>query len=203
MKTVVLHLRFPLLLLGIAILLCGCSPTLPTRLTYADAGFTITVRGHMTRTAPDGYVGGPALTGQSYTNQPLDIAATVTVAPSPSPTSHRSRALTVRFTAPDTLQGLTVTRRTNTQGETEISVSQGTSVFTVEGGDPDRLCLLALALLPEGDITTVSPTENGVYTVTLTSGRISRILTFTSGQDLPSHVRMEHPDGWVELYVDP
>lgn len=203
MKNVVSHLCLPLLLLAITVIWCGCSSNPPTRLTYADKGFSVTVRGQINRTAPDGYTGDPALTGESYTNQPLDIAATVTVGPPSSPTDHLPRELTVRFTAPDTLQGMTVTRRTNAQGKTESFISQGTLTYTVESDDIDRLCFVALALLPEGDITTVSPTENGVYTVTLTSGEITRALTLIDGQDFPSHARLDHPHGWVELYVDP
>ena len=206
MKASVLCVRIAAVMLLSLLLLTGCSKSFPPPMTYADNGFSVKVRGRMVRTSPDGYDGDPALAGEPYTNKIMDVAATVTVGtqtPDPSDGSLLPGELTVCFTAPAALDGLTVTRTTNAQGQTATSISRGQLSYTATDSSFDGLLLVALALLPHGDVTSVSSTEQNTRTVTLVSDHITRTLTFTDHQTFPSRVYLSHPTGWLDLYVDP
>jgi hypothetical protein len=61
---------------------------------------------------------------------------------------------------------------------------------------------LADSLLPTGDVVSVTPVRNGVYTATVRSADAETTLDFTEGDALPSHLRMSDGYGWVELYID-
>ena len=118
------------------------------------------------------------------------------------------RDLTVTFTAPDTLAGLTVTAALSTapEGTVTRTVSftypsdYGQVSFTAENGELDGLLRYAEAWLPIGDVAGISPQdENGGYTIVRRTGEREAVFTFAEGQALPVGVRLTDGRGVVEM----
>ena len=161
---------------------------------YANTAFTATVQG--TYTPADGI--------------PRPIAATVTLG---APTEGGiPRSLTVTFQAPDALAGVTVSATPSIGGDSlprRITTFQAPSAYgTVtaddESGAFDGLLRYAEALLPVGDIVSVTPTaEDGTRVVTrrTADGGREGVYTFTEGSVLPTRVEVMTGGVRLELTV--
>ena len=118
------------------------------------------------------------------------------------------RDLTVTFTSPDTLAGLTVTAALSTAPEGTVTRAvtftypsdYGQVSFTAESGELDGLLRYAEAWLPIGDVAGISPQdENGGYTIVRRTGEREAVFTFAEGQALPVGVRLTDGRGVVEM----
>lgn len=206
---------FVLLFLCGLLCLFGCaSPrrdvgTAEGAFSFASRPFAASLRGVYTRTSPDGYTGEMARAGESRTNIAIPIAATLTYDPTATPAT-----LSVSFTDPPALSGMTVTRTTSPGAAPVVTWTRETATGTADSGIPAvtltgdsyaPLLRFADALLPTGDITAVSPTENGTYTVTRTSGEgsgVSTVYTFVEDRTLPAVVERRAPGEVFRLTVD-
>lgn len=190
----------------------ACTPahTAQNDFAYADAPFTASVRGTFTRTAPDGYTGNPALTGTSLTDTPQSIAFTLSAeAPRGRNTPNSGeRDMTVTFTEPSSLAGVTVSVVYGSAADTSAtdisaadtsagdagdgaqtlartvtvtrSVGGDTQTITDTAGAFDGLLRFAEALLPVGDIAEVSQARaNGSHTVTRRTSDGTREMIFS------------------------
>ncbi len=182
-------------------LLAGCTETVaPDRsFSYADGNFCATVSGTVTRTAADDYTGDRGLVGESMTGVARPFEATVSFTRTAG-----TATLSVAYTSPPALAGVTVTRAT----VTEVTASQADAAASaitltrqtadgqvirldlsdVSRAATDALLAPALALLPAGDVTEVSPREGGMYTVTRQTGDAETAFTFTDGSPLPTRI---------------
>lgn len=191
--------RFVGLLLLVSIfltvpLLCAGCQTTPSweDFAYAAAPFSATVRGSF-------------LPPDDPTGAPRPITATVTVG-APDPTTG-ARDMTVTFTAPESLAGVTVTaaHRNGTRTVTfTYPSSYGTVTATSETGNFDGIFRFAEALLPIGDVVEVSPVdEGGTCTVTrrTADGEREAVYVFSTEQALPLRVKVTDGYGITELTV--
>ena len=173
----------------------ACSPAAPgDPFAYAGEAFSVSVRGTYTPagdTAP-----------RSFSAQ---ISAGAPVGGDPS-----RRSLTVAFTSPDTLAGVTVTAGVTpaSDGTYKRSVvftypsEYGKVEIPAKGGEFDGFLRFAEALLPLGDVTDVSPvSEDGSYTVTRKGEEREAVFTFAEGQAIPVRVRLTDTRGTVEMAV--
>ena len=195
MRTVRSLLLLPALLLFLA----ACSPA-PSKndFAYANAPFTANVRG--TYTSTDGV--------------PHPITARITVGESLAQDAPAARPITVVFTAPETLAGITVEAIYTTDADGHIrrtvtfSYPSPYGEVTASSGSSgmDGLLRFAEALLPVGDIVSVSPTaEDGTHTVTRATadGAREAIFLFSSEQALPLRVSVQEKGETLELTITP
>lgn len=162
-------------------------------LGYTEGDFEAVVRGWYTRTEEDGYGGDPSRVGETLTGREQAFAAVVQVEQTAG-----EPTVTVTYTEPESVAGLTVTRRGGTaEGAATVTVSF--SDLSVQATDSryDRLLLPATALLACGDITAVGRDAEGRRTVTLTTPApaVQTTCTFLSGVTLPVTIRMI-AEGW-------
>lgn len=182
---------------GMTLTLCGCGAGVETHpFAYGDGGFSARLEGSCTRLGVDGYGGSPALVGEGYTGVPRPLAVTVTVGP---PCPEGEREMTLTFEAPSPLAGMTVRRR-----EGEVTLTLPTDGEPITLPCPVACLRFGEALLPAGDVTEVSPQEDGRYTVTVT-GAAERVAVFTFSTEggLPLAVRVETPREVLEFAVSP
>ncbi len=192
--------RFSLLLL--TALLClpvlfSCSPAAERNdFAYADAPFSFAVEGAYLPAAEEG-------------GAPRPIAATVT-AGTPLNGDPTLRDVTVTFTAPATLAGVTVTATLSPAADGAVRrtvtfsypTDYGDVTVTAEGDEFDGLLRFAEALLPVGDVVEVSPVaEEGTYTVKRKTGDGTReaVFVFARGRAFPMRVTLTDRRGRVEL----
>ena len=187
-------------LLFFCLLLCStaCVPAQGDPFAYAAAPFSVTVEGtYLPANDPNG--------------TPRPFAARVTVGASVGGDS-TLRDLTVTFTSPDTLAGVTVTATPSpaTDGGYGRAVTfsypsdYGEVGFTATGDELDGLLRFAEALLPIGDVVERSPTaEDGSYTVTrkTADGGREAVFVFAEGEKFPRRVTLTDRRGRVELTV--
>ena len=187
-------------LLVFCLLLCSaaCSPAQGDPFAYAAAPFSVTVEGTY---LPASDKGG--------TRRPF--AARITVG-APMNGDSALRNLTVTFTSPDTLAGVTVTATPSpaTDGGYSRAVTfsypsdYGEIQVIAKGREFDGFLRFAEALLPLGDVTERSPTaEDGSYTVTrkTTDGGREAIFVFAEGEAFPRRVTLTDRRGSMELTV--
>ncbi len=187
------------LVLALLLLFSACSPTPPKDdFAYAAAPFTATVRG--TYTPSDG--------------APRPIAAEITVgAPFVGDTS-AARPLSITFTAPTALAGITVTAayKADTAGNPLRTVTftypspYGEVKTSSDGRGVNGFLRFAEALLPIGDVVSVSPTaEDGTHTVTRTTadGAREAVFLFSAEQAPPLRVRVRDEGEVLELVITP
>ena len=180
-------------------LLLSCTPTASRNpFAYADTAFSVTVEGTY---LPAGDAEG--------TPRPFsaEIAAGAPVNGDPT-----LRDLTVTFTSPDTLAGLTVTATLSTapDGTVERVVSMvypseyGDVASTVEGTGLDGLLRFAEALLPFGDTAAIYPkAAGGSYTVIRKAQGREATFSFTHGLPFPTRITVATPREILELAVLP
>ncbi len=203
--------------LALSLVLAGCgTKSSPDRaFVYAEDGFSATVSGSVTRMAEDGYTGEAHLVGDSLRDVSRDFEAVVSVRTQQDAEGAWAVSfLSVRYTAPAALCGVTVTyvhdggagpaRVTLTRAMADgVSGAREITADLSATGPAVRDALLAPAgvLLPAGDIAAVSPAEGGRYTVTRRDGNQEAVFTFESGQSLPVSVSWRSPARAVEVTV--
>jgi hypothetical protein len=189
-------------LLFFCLLFCStaCTPAPKDPFAYAAAPFSVTVEGaYLPANDPSG--------------APRPFAARITVG-APVGGDPTLRDMTVTFTSPDTLAGMTVTATPSpaTDGSYSRAVTfsypsdYGEVRFTATGEELDGLLRFAEALLPIGDVNERSPTaEDGSYTVTrkTADGARETVFFFTKGRELPYTVQAAGPYGSLTLRVTP
>ena len=187
-------------LLFFCLLFCStaCVPAQGDPFAYAAAPFSVTVEGtYLPANDPSG--------------APRPFAARITVG-APMNGDPTLRDMTITFTSPDTLTGVTVTATLSpaTDGGYDRAVTfsypsdYGEVGFTATGEELDGLLRFAEALLPMGDVTERSPTaEDGSYTVTrkTADGGREAVFIFAEGEAFPKRVTLTDGKGWVELTV--
>lgn len=190
-----------LLVLLSAALSAACSPPAPRNdFAYADTPFSLTVRGtYLPQSDPDG--------------TPRPFAATVTAGAPLADGDPAARDLTVTFTEPATLRGVTVTATRSPipeghGGSARRSVTfsypsdYGTVAVTARGEEFDGLLRFAEALLPIGDAVEVSPVaEDGSRTVTrrTANGEREAVFIFAEESAFPARVILMDGQGRLEV----
>ncbi len=189
-----------LILLSLA-LLTACSPPAPRNdFAYADAPFSLSVKGtYLPESDPDG--------------TPRPFAATVTAGAPGADGDPAARDLTVTFTEPASLRGATVTATRSPVpdghgGSVKRVVTfsypsdYGTVEVTAAGKEFDGLLRFAEALLPIGDPVAVSPVaEDGSHTVTrrTPNGEREAVFVFAEGSAFPIRVILTDGQGRLEV----
>lgn len=184
---------------ALCLLFCtACTPAPRDPFAYAAAPFSVTVEGtYLPANDPEG--------------TPRPVAAIVT-AGAPVGSDPTLRDLTVTFTAPPSLCGVTVTVALSPapDGSYGRAVTfsypsdYGEVRFTATESEVDGLLRFAEALLPVGDVAEVSPVaEDGSFTVTRRWGDGAReaVFSFAEGSALPTEVRVEDPFGSLSVRV--
>lgn len=208
----------------VAVFLAGCARTVTggRAFSYMEENFSATVKGNVTRYAADGYKGDASLVGDGLTDISRSFEATVSVESVGAGGSRQVSALTVTYTAPPSLRGVTVsyvadaaqaggarvtlTRTVPMHATADMGAGVAERVITVDlsATDPavrDALLAPAGVLLPTGDITAVGAVTDGRYTVTRTDGDIEAVFTFAKGQTLPVEVTWTSHTRQVEIEV--
>ena len=181
-------------------LLASCATTPPVGaddFAYAAAPFSATLRG--TFTPADGVA--------------RPIAATVTVGASSGGDAPASaRPMRVSFTRPTSLAGVTVEAAYADDGQggsTCVVIFSHASAYGAvrtesDAGDFEGLLRFAQALLPQGDVVSVSPVnEDGTHTVTrrTAEGDGETVYRFGAGGGLPLQVTARTGEEILELAV--
>ena len=208
----------------VAVFLAGCARTVTgdRAFSYMEENFSATVKGNVTRYAADGYKGDASLVGDGLTDISRSFEATVSVESVGAGGSRQVSALTVTYTAPPSLRGVTVsyvadatqaggarvtlTRTVPMHATADMGAGVTERVITVDlsATDPavrDALLAPAGVLLPTGDVTAVGAVTDGRYTVTRADGDIEAVFTFAKGQTLPVEVTWTTPTRQVEIEV--
>ena len=187
-------------LLVFCLLFCytACSPAQGDPFAYAAAPFSVSVEGTYLPASDEG-------------GTPRPFAARITVG-APMTGDLTLRDLSVTFTSPDTLAGVTVTATPSpaTDGGYARAVTfsypsdYGEIQVIAKGREFDGFLRFAEALLPLGDVTERSPTaEDGSYTVarrTEDGGR-EAVFAFAEGTAFPTKVILTDRRGRVEATV--
>lgn len=173
---------------------CGAAQPRSGDFDYADGAFSAVLRG--TYTPSDGV--------------PRPVTAEVTVG---APAREGApRNLRITFSQPPALAGVTVTAETAEDAPagtgrvvTFTAVSpHGTVTAVGAGGEYDGLLRFAEALIPAGDVVSVSPVEeDGVHTVTrrTAEGDGETVYRFGAGGGLPLQVTARTGEEILELAV--
>lgn len=183
------------LILCLLLSLPACSPAAPRDpFAYAAAPFFLTVEGTY---LPAGDAEGT----------PRPFAARIS-AGAPTNGDPTLRDLTVTFTSPDTLAGLTVKGVLSPAPEGTVTWAvtftypsdYGQVAFTAEGGELDGLLRYAEAWLPVGDVAEVSPkSPDGSHTITRRTAEREAVFIFAEGHEFPVAVRLTDGRGVVEM----
>ena len=187
--------------LSLLLMLPACSPPPPTDdFAYAASPFTATIRGSYTLS--DGV------------SRP--IAATAAVGEPPTAGTPSDRDMTVTFTQPPALEGVVLSsaHQLNEEGQMVRTVTltspsaYGEITASSDVGAFDGFLRFAEALLPLGDVVSVSPTaEDGTHTVTrkTSDGGWEAVYLFSSEHTLPLRitVTMLMSGEVIELIVQP
>ena len=186
-----------LLLLFCLSFLSACTP--PSRrdpFAYAESSFSREVEGfYLPANDPQG--------------SPRPFAAMIT-AGVPQGGDLTKRELSVAFTSPESLAGMTVTASPSTAPDGSISrrvaftypSDYGNVQATARGDELDGLLRFAEGWLPIGDVTDISPkSPDGSYTVTRKDGDRIAVFTFGGEGDLPTGVKLTDERGTVEMTV--
>jgi hypothetical protein len=156
-------------------------------------------------------VEGTYLPANDPSGAPRPFAARITVG-APINGDPTLRDMTVTFTSPDTLAGVTVTATLSPaiDGGYNRAVTfsypsdYGEIQVIAKGSEFDGFLRFAEALLPMGDVTERSPTaEDGSYTVTrkTADGGREAVFVFAEGETFPRRVTLTDRWGSMELTV--
>ena len=186
-----------LLLLFCLSLLSACAP--PSRrdpFAYANEAFSLSVEGVY-------------LPANDQDGTPRPFAATVTVG-APQGGDLTQRGLSVTFTSPESLAGMTVTASPSTAPDGSISrrvaftypSDYGNVQATAEGGELDGFLRFVEGWIPAGDVTEISPKfPDGSYSITRKDGDRVAVFTFGAGCDFPVKVKITDERGTVDMTV--
>lgn len=186
-----------LVLLALCLLLTACAPATADPFAYAEGSFSLSVAGtYLPAADPDG--------------APRPFTAEITAGP-PQNGDPTLRDLTVIFTSPDSLAGLTITATVTASSEAvnravrfTYPSAYGSIHATAEGDELDGLLRFGEGWLPLGDVTEISPKDvDGRYTVTRRRGEREAVFTFVAGETLPTRVRLTDERGALEMAVTP
>ena len=169
----------------------ACSPSAQRNpFAYAEGGFSVSVRGTYS----------PA--GETA---PRPFAAQITVGV-PVGGDLTLRDLTVTFTAPPTLAGVTVSA-VHANGTRTVTFSYASDYGNVELPTKseafDGFLRFAEALLPLGDVVDISPVTDGSYTVTRKGEGREAVFTFAEGQVFPLRVAVTSSEEVLTFTVTP
>ena len=189
--------RFLPVLILLFSLLTACAPAARRDpFAYAESSFSREVEGfYLPANDPQG--------------SPRPFAAIIT-AGVPQGGDMTKRELSVAFTSPETLAGVTVTSAPTVAADGALShrveftyPSDYGSVHAVaKGNEPYGLLRFALGWIPTGDVTEISPqAPDGSYTVTRTEGGRVTVFTFGAGCDFPVTVKITDERGTVDMTV--
>lgn len=191
-----------LVLLALCLLLTACAPATADPFAYAEGSFSLSVAGTYLPAADPG-------------GAPRPFTAEITAGP-PQNGDPTLRDLTVIFTSPDSLAGLTITATVTaaSEGASTEGVNRavrftypsayGSIQATAEGDELDGLLRFGEGWLPLGDVTEISPKDvDGRYTVTRRRGEREAVFTFVAGETLPTRVRLTDERGALEMAVTP
>lgn len=188
-------------LLSLLLMLPACSPPPPADdFAYAASPFTAALRGSYTLS--DGV------------SRP--IAATVAVGEVPTVGSSTDRAMTVTFTQPPALEGVVLSSAYQPNGEGQMvrtvtftsPSAYGEVTASSDAGSFDGFLRFAEALLPLGDVVSISPVaEDGTHTVTrkTSDGEWEAVYLFSAEHALPLRITVTRPKRGevMELVVQP
>lgn len=189
-----------ILLLAYVLLFSSCSAVPPTGaddFAYAAAPFSASIRG--TYTSADGVA--------------RPIAASVTVGTAAVLGDGSTRPMTIAFTEPPALAGVTVTAAYIADGQGRMTRSVTFSAPSAYGevhtesqaGEFDGLLRFAEALLPHGDVISSTPVhEDGTHTVSRSTADGSRCedYLFLEGRVLPLRVTVTTARESITLTID-
>lgn len=186
-----------LVLLALCLLLTACAPATADPFAYAEGSFSLSVAGTYLPAADPG-------------GAPRPFTAEITAGP-PQNGDPTLRDLTVIFTSPDSLAGLTITATVTAASEGvnravrfTYPSAYGSIQATAEGDELDGLLRFGEGWLPLGDVTEISPKDvDGRYTVTRRRGEREAVFTFVAGETLPTRVRLTDERGALEMAVTP
>ena len=185
------------LLLSCPLLLTACAPAVGRDpFAYASEAFSLSVEGVY-------------LPANDQDGTPRPFAATVTVG-TPQGGDLTQRGLSVTFTSPESLAGMTVTATLSPAPDGSISrrvaftypSNYGSIQTTAEGGELDGFLRFVEGWLPVGDVTEISPkSPDGSHTVTRKDGDRIAVFTFRAGETFPTGVKLTDKRGTVEMSV--
>ena len=191
-----MHLsRFlPVLILLLPLMTACASASRNDPFIYADSTLSLNVEGIY-------------LPANDSQGSPRPFAATV-IMEAPQGENLTLREMSVTFTAPDTLAGVTVISSPSVAPDGSVTrrvefsypSDYGNVRTAVTGGELDGFLRLAEAWLPVGDVTEIStqPPDGG-YTVTRKDGDRVLVFAFGTGEALPVGVRLTDGRGTVEM----
>ncbi len=174
----------------------ACSPSAPRDpFAYAGEAFSVVVRGTYT---PTGDTASRSFSARISAGAPMNGDPT-------------RRDLSVTFTSPATLAGVTVTAALTpaSDGTYKRSVvftypsDYGKVEIPAKGEEFDGFLRFAEALLPLGDVADVSPVTDGSYTVTRKGEGREAVFTFAEGQASPLLVTVTTPAETLTVTVTP
>ena len=158
----------------------GCARGASDPLAYTKDTFSVSIRGKVCRTAPDGRGDGGDVTEVSGEVSVDPVAGTATVV----------------FTAPETIADIEASRG----ADGVVTVRRGE--LTLSGDAFAGLMRLADALLPAGNVVSRTPVRDGTYTATVRSGTTETVMDYAEGATLPARIRMTDAYGWVDVYIN-
>ncbi len=198
-------------LLLVSLLLASCGGTASRHpFSYVDNAFSLTVRGELcldVDLAPaDGTV------GKTRAGEPMAFSAEVTARPLPAgtvmeglPTEGKAYRVSVIYTAPEAISGLSVTCAyggQETATTATLTYPSPTGVLTVSLPYEAVRGLLApvLALIPQGDVSEVGPVKDEGWTVACDNGTV---YSFTKESAFPVKVETGGDESRLRMYADP
>ena len=178
-----------------SVLLTACGEASPRRsdFAYAEAAFSAVIRG--TYTPTDGL------------SRPV-VAEVLVGAPAGA---GGERDMTVSFSEPSALAGVTVRSEASSEGDARAvtftaASPHGVVTATAAHGEYDGFLRFAEALLPRGDVVGRSPVaEDGTYTVTrrTAEGDIEAVDHCAEAGEMPLRVTVRRAGEVLELAVTP
>lgn len=205
-----------LLLCCLLLSACG-NPSAADPFAYLDTPLTMTVRGSLRLMSPDKppRIQG-SFAGVIRTGEPLNFSASVRIEPlskgqvadGTSPFDDRWQ-ISITYSAPPALKGLTVSCTVSADSVTsEAQLTYPLSNEQIAVTLPyDSVCGLlrpALCLLPQGDVTNVSPVKDGTRSVTVTESATDTetVYSFCETSPCPAEINVTTPDKILHLYLD-
>lgn len=191
----------------IFLFITGCRVPETVDFSYTESPFFLTVTGSMTLSQTQ-----DTSLGKTRVKTPVSFSATVSsdvIYPSLESDVYEN-AVTVTYTAPESLKGLKLTCRykKSMTGDEPVTLTYPATphamTHTTHYEDVKYLLLPVTSLFPHGDITSVSPTNDGQKTVTLQSKAqpdLQATYVFSEEQPHPKSIVYTFTDRKIELYI--
>ena len=196
-----------LLSLCLVFLCTACQVSEATDFSYTETSFSLTVTGEIVIPAGENL----KTVGICRFETPISFSASVSseIIPPSDPASVRQHSLTLTYTSPESLQGMTLTflYHENMTGNENVIVFYpcGSDLLSLQMPYQEVASLLlpVTALFPEGDVISVTPTDNGQKTVTLQSTAQPDVKTsyaFLQGHIYPQSFLYESQSRKIQLF---